>query len=136
VNIAHDFYQRPEYRNSIMGQKYSVFGLFPSSGILGARKHDVSETGSVSVLRCAGKTPAQLGLLERDIVGVLPPHLRTKTDPVPETSCFLVSRIPDDGKVQKPSNSECDTPSSEPFRIYFYYGCRRETGKDTFSGKS
>jgi hypothetical protein len=21
-------------------------------------------------------------------------------------------------KVQKPSNSECDTPSSEPFRIY------------------
>jgi hypothetical protein len=22
------------------------------------------------------------------------------------------------GKVQKPRNSECDTPSSEPFRIY------------------
>jgi hypothetical protein len=22
------------------------------------------------------------------------------------------------GKVQKPSNSECDTPSSEPFRFY------------------
>jgi hypothetical protein len=30
---------------------YWVFGLFPSSGILENRKHDVSETGSVSVLR-------------------------------------------------------------------------------------
>jgi hypothetical protein len=28
-----------------------VFGLFPSSGILETRKHDVSETSSVSVLR-------------------------------------------------------------------------------------
>jgi hypothetical protein len=28
------------------------FGLIPSSGILGTREHDVSETGSVSVLRC------------------------------------------------------------------------------------
>jgi hypothetical protein len=35
-------------------QNYLVFGLFPSSGILGTRKHDVSETGSVSVLRCGG----------------------------------------------------------------------------------
>jgi hypothetical protein len=32
-------------------QNYWVFGLFPSSGVLGTRKHDVSETGSVSVLR-------------------------------------------------------------------------------------
>jgi hypothetical protein len=47
-------------------QDYWVFWTFPSSGILETRKHDVSETGSVS-----------------------------------ETSCFLVSRIPDDGKVQK-----------------------------------
>jgi hypothetical protein len=36
-------------------QNYWDFGLFPSSGILGTRKHDVSETGSVSVLRCGGK---------------------------------------------------------------------------------
>jgi hypothetical protein len=34
-----------------------------------------------------------------------PFHLRTETDPVSETSCFLVSRIPDDGEVKKPSNS-------------------------------
>jgi hypothetical protein len=43
-------------------QNYWVFGLFPSSGILENRKHDVSETGSVSVLRWRGeKTPTQLG---------------------------------------------------------------------------
>jgi hypothetical protein len=28
-------------------------------------------------------------------------------DPISETSCFLFSRIPDDGKSPKPSNSEC-----------------------------
>jgi hypothetical protein len=55
-------------------------------------------------------------------VGVLfpPLHLRTETDPVSEMSCFLISRIPDDGRVQKKKNSNpvCYTPSSEPFRIW------------------
>jgi hypothetical protein len=51
-------------------QKYwkwitGFFGLFPSSGILENRKHDVSETGSLSVVRWGGKTPTQLGPLER-----------------------------------------------------------------------
>jgi hypothetical protein len=32
-------------------QNYWVFGLLPLSGIVEARKHDVSETGSVSILR-------------------------------------------------------------------------------------
>jgi hypothetical protein len=32
-------------------QDYWVFGLFPSFGILETRRHNVSETGSVSVLR-------------------------------------------------------------------------------------
>jgi hypothetical protein len=32
-------------------QNYWGFGLFPLSGILRNRKHDVSETGSVSVFR-------------------------------------------------------------------------------------
>jgi hypothetical protein len=32
-------------------QNYWVFGLFPSSGILGNRGHNVSEIGSVSVFR-------------------------------------------------------------------------------------
>jgi hypothetical protein len=32
-------------------QNYSVFKLRPSSGVLETRKHNVSETGTVSVLR-------------------------------------------------------------------------------------
>jgi hypothetical protein len=39
-------------------QNYWVYGLFPLSGILGTRKHDVSETGSVSVLM-SSRQPAQ-----------------------------------------------------------------------------
>jgi hypothetical protein len=35
-------------------QNYWVFGLCPSSGILETRKHNVSETGSVSVLKWGG----------------------------------------------------------------------------------
>jgi hypothetical protein len=46
-------------------QNYGIFGLFPTPGMLENRKHDVSETGSVSVLRWGGKTPTQLGPLER-----------------------------------------------------------------------
>jgi hypothetical protein len=46
-------------------QNYWVFGLYPSSGILENRKHDVSETGPVSVLGEGEKTPTQLGPLER-----------------------------------------------------------------------
>jgi hypothetical protein len=46
-------------------QNYWVFRLFPSSGVLDNRKHDVSEIGSVSVLGYGGKTPTLLGLLER-----------------------------------------------------------------------
>jgi hypothetical protein len=47
-------------------QNYWGFGLFPSIGILGTRKHDVSETGSLSVLRYGrGKTPTHLGPLDR-----------------------------------------------------------------------
>jgi hypothetical protein len=41
------------------------FLIFPSSGILENRKPDVSETGSVSVLRWGWKAPTQLGPLER-----------------------------------------------------------------------
>jgi hypothetical protein len=58
-------------------QNYWVFGLFPSSGIVGTRKHDVSVAGSVSE-----SSP-------------------TEIEPVSETSCFLVPRIPDDGKSPK-----------------------------------
>jgi hypothetical protein len=37
--------------NAHVPQDYWVFWTFPSSGILETREHDVSETGSVSVLR-------------------------------------------------------------------------------------
>jgi hypothetical protein len=74
-------------------------------------------------------TAATPGLLcqPRVIMKMSPPYLRTETDPVSETSCFLVPRIPDDGKSPNPSNSECDTPSSKPFRIYVRKICSCET---------
>jgi hypothetical protein len=80
-------------------QNYWVFGLFPSSGILGNRWHDVSETGSVCVFLSV---------------------LKTETDTVSETSGHLLPRIPDDGKSPKPSNSVCHPPLSEPSRIYIF----------------
>jgi hypothetical protein len=43
------------YEHSTKTQNDYVFGLFPSSGIIETRKHDVSETGSVSALRCGGR---------------------------------------------------------------------------------
>jgi hypothetical protein len=47
-------------------QNYWVLGLCPSSVILETIKHNVSEIGSVSVSGDGGgKTPTQLGLLER-----------------------------------------------------------------------
>jgi hypothetical protein len=45
-------------------QNYWVLGLCPSSGIMKTREHDVSETGSVSVLS-GGGTPTLFGPIER-----------------------------------------------------------------------
>jgi hypothetical protein len=104
--------------SGIYTQDYWVFLTFPSSGILETRKHDVSETGCFRPqVKGGNKTPTQLGPLETAILNhwtissflgaqlsrcLIPPfYLRTGTDPVSEKSCFLVSRIPDDGKVQK-----------------------------------
>jgi hypothetical protein len=71
------------------------------------------------------KTPTQLGPLERANLNhwaqlsrcLLPHlHLRTETDPVSETSCFLENRMME--KVQKNSvNSVQHTPSSESFQV-------------------
>jgi hypothetical protein len=41
----------PEEENKLGSESYWVSGLCPSSGILNTRRHDVSRTGSVSVLR-------------------------------------------------------------------------------------
>jgi hypothetical protein len=43
-------------------QNYWVFGLFPSSGILDTRKHDVSETGSVE----SGEETYSVGYLRKN----------------------------------------------------------------------
>jgi hypothetical protein len=45
---------------------WAYFGLYPSSCMWKTKDHNVSETGSVSVLRCMGQNkPTQLGPLER-----------------------------------------------------------------------
>jgi hypothetical protein len=51
------------------------------------KKHDVSETGSGPVIDISSLEGAQMS---RCLVPHL--HLRTKTDPVSETSCFLKYR--------------------------------------------
>jgi hypothetical protein len=102
------------------GDNYCDSGLCPSSGIHNTRKN-VSETGSVSVLGQEGKTPTLLGPLKRSNFN----HWM-ETDLVSETLCFLAFIIPDVDKVHKPINSECYTPSSEPFRLYMCWGVSRQ----------
>jgi hypothetical protein len=63
--LAEDKLDEVSGRLEYSSQNYWVFGLFPLSGILENRKHDILETGSVSILRRGGKTPTQLGPLER-----------------------------------------------------------------------
>jgi hypothetical protein len=46
-------------------QNYQGFGLFPSSDILGIRKYDISETGSVSFLRWSGEDAYSVGFLKQ-----------------------------------------------------------------------
>jgi hypothetical protein len=53
------------FKACMITQNYWVFGNFSSPCILETRKQDVSETGSVSVLRWGRKTPTQLSPLER-----------------------------------------------------------------------
>jgi hypothetical protein len=91
-----------------------IFLLAPAElGCLKWLNSCVNLTGVVQWLRSAlSKGPNWVGVFS-------PLHLRMETDPVSETSCFLFSSIPDDEKVQKPSNSLCYIPSSEPFLIDF-----------------
>jgi hypothetical protein len=57
-----------------------------------------------------------LGFWTSSIVRCLTsPHLRMETDPVSETLCSLLFRIPDNGQSKKSYNS------SEPFRIYLFF---------------
>jgi hypothetical protein len=86
-----------------------LVGFWTFSIVWYSREHDVSETGSVSVLRWMGQgRPTQLGPLERANLNhwrclLFHLHLRTEIDPVFETSCCLEYQTME--KVQKPSNS-------------------------------
>jgi hypothetical protein len=78
-------------------QNYWVFGLCPSSGIVETRKHNVSETGSVSVLRWEGINTYSVGSLRKSYPQFRLAHLKTETDAVSETlSRMLDSNIEDD----------------------------------------
>jgi hypothetical protein len=93
-----------------------VFGLRPSSGILKTKYHNVSENGTVSVFRWVVRH-LLFWVLQKELTsitgsswrfalskgpnGVSPPHVRTETDPVSETLCFIGFRILDDGQSPK-----------------------------------
>jgi hypothetical protein len=49
------FYNSKYIRTNGITQNYWIFGLYPSSGILQTRKHNVSGNGSVFVLRWRGR---------------------------------------------------------------------------------
>jgi hypothetical protein len=73
-----------------------------------SKVQSVSKPGSCSVISWGGGRPLLIYPLERSNLN----HWKF---------CSLVLfTMQDDGQVQKPSNSECYTPSSEPFIIYFF----------------
>jgi hypothetical protein len=83
-------------------ENYWAFGLFPSSGILETRKQRFGNWICSHPQVRGGKTPTQLSSLGRaNFNHWTLPHLRTEIDPVFEKLCFLLSRIPDDGKSKK-----------------------------------
>jgi hypothetical protein len=90
-----DFFHRPVFWK-LENTTFRKLDLFPSSGV-------------------GGKTPTQLGPLDRDSLNhwttpvIFTQLIRCLPSPIPEdgkrsvseTSCFLVPRIPDDGKSPK-----------------------------------
>jgi hypothetical protein len=79
---SHIFTDHPNNIWRVQIMNYWVFGLFPSFSILENRKRDVSETGSLSVLRWRGKTPTMSGPLETV-------NLNHWTTPVRFTQLFI-----------------------------------------------
>jgi hypothetical protein len=57
------------------------------------------------------------------------PHLKAEKDPDAETLCSSEYRTM--GKVQKPSNPECYTPSSKPSRIYLNFNIFSDISGET-----
>jgi hypothetical protein len=59
--------------------------------------------GGVLLYKEPRKIEVRLTLTTGDVKQLPPPHLRTETDPVSETLCFLVIEFRTMDKVQKPS---------------------------------
>jgi hypothetical protein len=93
-----------------------VFGFRPSSIIIKTTEHNVSTTGSVSVLRWGGRH-LHCWLPQKQLTS--PGDGNRSSFWNTAFSSFLEYQMMD--KVQKPSYSECYTTSSEPFRIYFFF---------------
>jgi hypothetical protein len=84
-------------------QNYWISGLCPSSGIL-----ENTTFLKLDLFLSSGEWGRHLLCWDHWLrlalskgpnrVGVSPPHLRTETNAISETLCFLVSRIPDDGR--------------------------------------
>jgi hypothetical protein len=102
---------------------YWVFGLCPFSGILKKTQHFGNWICFRSQVRVS-ETSILLGPLERATLNqwTVCKGPNRVVFPTLSPQCSLVLfRIPDDGQGRKkPSNSECYTPSLEPFRIYLY----------------
>jgi hypothetical protein len=71
ANILNKYWILKGSDDGVKHLELLFFLLFPSSGILETRKHDVLEIGSVSILMWWRKTPIQLGLLERALCWAL-----------------------------------------------------------------
>jgi hypothetical protein len=93
-------------------------GIEPSTFWITMKKHNVSETGSVYVLRC-GKTPTLLGPIERANLNQSSSEdgNRSSFRNVVFFHCY-VGKIRTMDKVRKPNISVCYTPSSESYSIY------------------
>jgi hypothetical protein len=129
LSIPVQFHRR--FRGTYYIKNYWVSGLCPSSGILIIRKHKVSEIGSVSFFRWREGDTYSVGFRKNLDISKRPKRAAISLPP-PEDgnrsryssqyvvfSSYLEFRTIDE--VQKPSNSECYTPSSEPLRLYYLH---------------
>jgi hypothetical protein len=101
VNIEGIYKQTQTICRQVSTKHYWFFWALSTSVILKTREHNVSETGTVSVLWGRGDTYSVIevsSFLGSQHSRCLPPYLRAETGPVSETLCSLVFRIPDDGQ--------------------------------------
>jgi hypothetical protein len=118
------------WNRSDTAQSHWLSGLYPSSRILNTRKRNVSGTGSISGFRWKEGDIYSVGDLSKGPQQMSPyPNLKMETEPASETllPSYLEFRTMD--KVQKPSDSECCTPSSEHFRFQIWHQIAKQTVK-------